>query len=75
MKVPLLDLKAQYETIREEILPALQAILESQHFILGPEVVSLEEKVTAYSACSHGIGVSSGSDALLICLMAEGIGS
>jgi dTDP-4-amino-4,6-dideoxygalactose transaminase len=74
MKVPLLDLKAQYETIREEILPALQAILESQHFILGPEVASLEEKVAAYSACSHGIGVSSGSDALLICLMAEDIG-
>ena len=74
MKVPLLDLKAQYETIREEILPALQAILESQHFILGPEVASLEKKVAAYSGCSHGIGVSSGSDALLICLMAEGIG-
>jgi dTDP-4-amino-4,6-dideoxygalactose transaminase len=74
MKVPLLDLKAQYETIREEIQPALQAILESQHFILGPEVASLEEKVAAYSACSYGIGVSSGSDALLICLMAEDIG-
>jgi dTDP-4-amino-4,6-dideoxygalactose transaminase len=74
MMVPLLDLKAQYETIRDEILPALQAILESQHFILGPEVASLEEKVAAYSGCSHGIGVSSGSDALLICLMAEDIG-
>jgi dTDP-4-amino-4,6-dideoxygalactose transaminase len=74
MKVPLLDLKAQYESIREEILPALKAVLESQHFILGPEVAGLEEKVAAYSACSHGIGVSSGSDALLICLMAEDIG-
>ena len=74
MKVPLLDLKAQYETIREEILPALQAVLESQYFILGPEVAGLEGKVAAYSGCSHGIGVSSGSDALLICLMAEDIG-
>jgi len=74
MKVPLLDLKAQYETIREEILPALQAVLESQYFILGPEVAGLEGKVAAFSGCSHGIGVSSGSDALLICLMAEDIG-
>lgn len=74
MKVPLLDLKAQYDTIREEILPSLQAVLESQHFILGPEVAGLEEKVAGYSECSHGIGVSSGSDALLICLMAEDIG-
>jgi dTDP-4-amino-4,6-dideoxygalactose transaminase len=74
MKVPLLDLKAQYETIRQEILPALQGVLESQYFILGPEVASLEEKVAAYSQSSHGIGVSSGSDALLICLMAEDIG-
>jgi len=52
----------------------LQAVLESQHFILGPEVAGLEDKIAAYSSCSHGIGVSSGSDALLICLMAEGIG-
>ena len=74
MKVPLLDLKAQYETIREEIVPALQGVLESQYFILGPEVAGLEGKVAAYSQCSHGIGVSSGSDALLICLMAEDIG-
>ena len=49
MKVPLLDLKAQYETIREEILPVLQAVLESQYFILGPEVAGLEEEVAAYS--------------------------
>ncbi len=74
MKVPLLDLKAQYETIRDEILPALQQVMESQHFILGPEVASLEEKVAAYSDCDCGTGVSSGSDALLICLMAENIG-
>ena len=74
MKVPLLDLKAQYTTIREEILTALEKVLEDQYFILGPEVTELEEKVAEYSSCRYGIGVSSGSDALLICLIAEEIG-
>jgi dTDP-4-amino-4,6-dideoxygalactose transaminase len=74
MKVPLLDLKAQYRTIRDEILPALEKVLEDQYFILGPQVAGLEEKVADYSGCRCGIGVSSGSDALLICLMAEEIG-
>jgi len=74
MKVPLLDLKAQYRTIRDEILPALEKVLEDQYFILGPQVAGLEEKVADYSGCRYGIGVSSGSDALLICLMAEEIG-
>jgi dTDP-4-amino-4,6-dideoxygalactose transaminase len=74
MKVPLLDLKAQYRTIRDEILPALEKVLEDQYFILGPQVAALEEKVAEYSGCQYGIGVSSGSDALLICLMAEEIG-
>jgi len=74
MKVPLLDLKAQYRTIRDEILPALEKVLEDQYFILGPQVAGLEEKVADYSGCRYGIGVSSGSDALLLCLMAEEIG-
>ena len=74
MKVPLLDLKAQYKTIKDEILPALETVLEDQYFILGPQVASLEEKLAAYSGCPYGIGVSSGSDALLSCLIAEGIG-
>jgi dTDP-4-amino-4,6-dideoxygalactose transaminase len=74
MKVPLLDLKAQYRTIRDEILPALEKVLEDQYFILGPQVAGLEQKVADYSGCRYGIGVSSGSDALLICLMAEEIG-
>ena len=68
--VPLLDLRAQYESIREEIEAAIQGVLESQRFILGPEVEALEEEVATYSQCEHGIGVSSGSDALLISLMA-----
>src|SRR5262249_11415879 len=57
-----------------EIAKAIEHVLESQHFILGPEVEQCEKAVAAYSNCSHGIGVSSGSDALLACLMAENIG-
>lgn len=68
--VPLLDLKAQYDPIRSEIQAAMEQVLESQYFILGPEVKALEEEVAAYSHCRHGIGVSSGTDALLVALMA-----
>ena len=68
--VPLLDLKAQYATIRQQIEPVLKNVVESQYFILGPKVKELEGKIAAYSQCSHAIGVSSGTDALLIALMA-----
>ena len=68
--VPLLDLKAQYSAIREELREAIDRVAESQHFILGPEVVALEKDVAEYSQCEFGIGVSSGSDALLVTLMA-----
>ena len=68
--VPLLDLKAQYAGIREEIHDAMDRVLESQHFILGPEVVALEQEIAAYSGCKYGVGMSSGSDALLAALMA-----
>jgi len=74
MKVPLLDLKAQYATIEQEIAGALGGVLEEQRFILGPKVAELEETIAAYSGTTYGVGVSSGSDALLICLMAEDIG-
>ena len=75
MKVPLLDLKAQYETIRPELEQAIRDVMESQHFILGPHVQKCEEAIARYCGAKHAIGVSSGSDALLICLMAEGIGA
>ena len=75
MKVPLLDLREQYKAIREWILAALEGVLDDQHFILGSRVQDLEEKIATYSGSTYGIGVSSGSDALLACLMAEGIGS
>ena len=68
--VPLLDLKAQYDTIRTKIEPVIKEVVESQYFILGPKVKELEEKVAVYSSTKFGIGVSSGTDALLIALMA-----
>jgi dTDP-4-amino-4,6-dideoxygalactose transaminase len=68
--VPLLDLKAQYAGIRDEIREAIDRVADSQHFILGPEVEALEAEVAAYSQCEFGIGVSSGTDALLVALMA-----
>ncbi len=70
MKVPLLDLKAQYKTLKKEIDEALIRTAESQYFILGPEVEKLEKNVCDYLKCSHAVGVSSGTDALLIALMA-----
>lgn len=68
--IPLLDLKAGYGQIRDEIRAAVDRVIESQGFILGPEVEGLEEEVAAYSQCSYGIGVSSGTDALMAALMA-----
>ena len=74
MKIPMLDLKAQYDSIRPELDAAIAEVVESQRFILGPKVAACEEAVAGYSGCTHGVGVSSGTDALLVSLMAEGIG-
>lgn len=72
--IPLLDLKAQYASIREDVRVALDRVIDSQHFILGPEVEAFEREIAAYTGCAFAIGVSSGSDALLISLMAAEIG-
>ncbi len=74
MNVPLLDLKAQYAQIRKECLEVTREIYESQYFILGPHVQNLEAKIASYCRTAHAVGVSSGTDALLISLMAAGIG-
>jgi dTDP-4-amino-4,6-dideoxygalactose transaminase len=74
MKVPLLDLKEQYKTIKEEVLKTAEELFESQYFILGPRVTDLEEKIADYCSSKHAVGVSSGTDALLISLMAIDIG-
>lgn len=73
--VPLLDLKAQYAPLRSDILAAIEAVCDSQAFILGSEVDALEAEIAAYSSAKYGVGVSSGTDALLLALMALGIGA
>ena len=74
MNVPLLDLKAQYVTIREHVLAAVTEVLDSQVCIGGPKVAELEQKIAAISDCKYAVGVSSGTDALLCSMMALGIG-
>src|SRR5215469_15240037 len=74
MQIPILDLKAQYETIREEIQEAIDRVLEKQHFILGPEVKALEQEIAQYCGTKYAVGVASGTDALILGLKACGIG-
>ncbi|MGA9348262.1 MAG: DegT/DnrJ/EryC1/StrS family aminotransferase [Anaerolineae bacterium] len=72
--IPIVDLKAQYESIKDEINEAIQGVLESGHFILGPNVEALERGVAEYCECHYGVGVASGTDALRLSLHALGIG-
>lgn len=72
--ISVLDLKAQYATIQSEIDRALQQVLQSAEFVLGPAVRELEQGVAAYCECTHGVGVASGTDALRLALAAAGIG-
>jgi len=74
MQVPLLDLKAQYQTIKDKCIKVTQEIYESQYFILGPYVEQLETEIAAYCSTKYAVGVSSGTDALLLSLMAAEIG-
>ncbi len=71
--IPLLDLKAQYAPIREQIRAAMDRVCEAQYFIGGPEVEALEKEVAQYSQAQFGVGVSSGTDALIVALMTIGI--
>jgi dTDP-4-amino-4,6-dideoxygalactose transaminase len=75
MQVPLLDLKGQYAPLRAEIEAAIRQVCDEQRFVLGPRVAELEADVAAYSQTKHGLGVSSGTDALLLALMALDIGA
>ena len=74
MQVPLLDLKGQYAPLRSEIESAIRQVCDEQRFVLGPRVAELEAKVAAYSQTTFGLGLSSGTDALLLALMALDIG-
>jgi dTDP-4-amino-4,6-dideoxygalactose transaminase len=71
--VPLLDLKLQYETLRDEVEPMLHEVCDSQYFVLGPKVAQLESEIAEYVGTNRAIGCASGSDALLLSLMALGI--
>lgn len=73
MKVPLLDLSGQYRTIRKEALDEVKKVCDSQHYILGRNVSSLESEIAAYCVAKYAVGVASGTDAILLSLMAAGI--
>jgi dTDP-4-amino-4,6-dideoxygalactose transaminase len=73
-KIPILDLRAQYRAIRAEVRAAIDEVLEGQQFILGPAVNRFEQQMVQYLGCAHAVGTASGSDALLLALMALDIG-
>ena len=73
MKIPLVDLKAQYLALKDEIDRAMQQTVANTQFILGPEVKALEKEIAAYLGVKYGVGVASGTDALLLSLLACGI--
>ena len=74
MTIPLVDLKSQYQDIRDEVMPNLQRVLDKANFILGEEVELFEDKFAAYCGAEHGVGVASGTDALHLALRAFNVG-
>src|SRR3990172_4331977 len=73
MSIPMVDLKVQYEAIKEEINKAVLGVIQSAHFILGPHGKALEEAIAAYHGVKHAVAVASGTDALHLALLAAGI--
>ncbi|HZH82034.1 MAG TPA: DegT/DnrJ/EryC1/StrS family aminotransferase, partial [Phototrophicaceae bacterium] len=74
LKIPIVDLRAQYSTLRDEVRQAIDDVNDTQQFVLGPAVDHFEEQMANYLHCRFSIGVASGSDALLLALMALGVG-
>src|SRR5437867_1401693 len=72
--IPFVDLKAQYQSIKDEIRVAVDRVLESAQFVLGPEVQAFEEQFASYCACRHAIAVNTGTSALHLALLAAGVG-
>ncbi len=73
MRVPLLDLKLQYQKLKPDVLQVIQQVCEEQGFVLGPQVEAFEREISRYLGVEHAVGVSSGTDALLLSLMASGV--
>jgi UDP-2-acetamido-2-deoxy-ribo-hexuluronate aminotransferase len=73
-RIPFVDLAAQYLRVKPQVDAGIQRVLDHGHYIMGPEVEELETALCAFSGCSHAIGVASGTDALLMALLAEGVG-
>src|SRR5947209_7582509 len=74
MKIPLVDLQAQYRTIRREVMPAIEQVLEGMQLFLGPQTQAFEQEFAHYCGCRYGIGLSNGTDALALALRACKIG-
>ena len=74
MQVPFLNLAAQYASLKNELLPAVEKVLSGAHYILGPNVTAFEQEIAAFTGAKFGIGVNSGSDALTLALRALDIG-
>ncbi|MBW2476939.1 MAG: DegT/DnrJ/EryC1/StrS family aminotransferase [Deltaproteobacteria bacterium] len=74
MQIPMVDLKGQYQNLKDELLPAINRVLETTQFVLGPEVESFEREIADYLGAKHAVGVASGTDALHLAVLAAGIG-
>ncbi|MEE9613508.1 MAG: DegT/DnrJ/EryC1/StrS family aminotransferase [Thermodesulfobacteriota bacterium] len=74
MKIPVLDLSGQYRQVRREVLREIEKVCDSQRFVLGPNVSALETEIASYSGARYGVGCGSGTDALILALMASGVG-